>query len=77
MMMRITDSSVTEPGLSFEILVIFQVWPLHIFLKLRLTLSERLCEKFKRLCNQPFFQQESHNPSLSWEDWIFAESRRR
>ena len=29
-MMRITDTSVTEPGFSFEILVIFQVRALHI-----------------------------------------------
>jgi hypothetical protein len=38
---------------------------------------QNLCESFKSLCNQPFFQDERKSPSSSWEAWIFAESRRR
>ncbi|TVY83748.1 hypothetical protein LSUE1_G001156, partial [Lachnellula suecica] len=36
-----------------------------------------LCEGFRNMCNQPFCQDERLYPSSSWEDWIFAESRRR
>jgi len=38
---------------------------------------QTLCGKFKNLCNEPFCQDERSYPSSTWEDWIFAESRRR
>ncbi|KAH7068214.1 hypothetical protein BKA63DRAFT_521352 [Paraphoma chrysanthemicola] len=60
-MMRVIDSSEAEPGLNLQILVTYQ----------------NLCESFKSLCNQPFFQDERTYPSSSWEAWVFAESRRR
>ncbi|KAH7092162.1 hypothetical protein FB567DRAFT_516648 [Paraphoma chrysanthemicola] len=60
-MMRVIDSSEAEPGLNLQILVTYQ----------------NLCESFKSVCNQPFFQDERMYPSPSWEAWVFAESRRR
>ena len=36
-----------------------------------------MCDRFLDLCNGEFCQHENTNPSLTWEDWIFAESRRR
>ncbi|TVY33874.1 hypothetical protein LSUB1_G005142 [Lachnellula subtilissima] len=44
---------------------------------LNLDTYENLCESFKELCNEPFCQDERLYPSHTWEDWIFAESRRR
>ncbi|KAH8690511.1 hypothetical protein BGW36DRAFT_388879 [Talaromyces proteolyticus] len=61
MMMRVIDGSQTEPDLNMEMLVTWQ----------------GLCESFKKLCKQPFCQDERVNPSQNWEDWVFAESRRR
>ncbi|KAF2627238.1 hypothetical protein BU25DRAFT_393973 [Macroventuria anomochaeta] len=60
-MMRVIDNSKAEPDLNLEILVTYQ----------------NLCESFKKICNQPFFLDERMYPSSSWEDWVFAESRRR
>ncbi|KAK7990522.1 hypothetical protein PG990_014802 [Apiospora arundinis] len=60
-MMRVIDKSPTTPGMNHEMLVIYQ----------------SLCESFKDLCNQPFFQDERQYPSSYWEDWVFSESRRR
>ncbi|CAH0025799.1 unnamed protein product [Clonostachys rhizophaga] len=36
-----------------------------------------LCDNFKDVCKEPFYQHERACLSSSWEDWIFAESRRR
>ncbi|KAK9244232.1 hypothetical protein V1506DRAFT_542101 [Lipomyces tetrasporus] len=45
---------------------------LHTLLSFQL-----LCEQFRKTCAQPFALDEQANPSQSWQDWIFAESRRR
>ncbi|KAJ8099055.1 hypothetical protein POJ06DRAFT_255835 [Lipomyces tetrasporus] len=36
-----------------------------------------LCIRFKDLINGPFAEPDHMHPSATWEDWIFAESRRR
>ncbi|KAF2479363.1 hypothetical protein BDY17DRAFT_37184 [Neohortaea acidophila] len=36
-----------------------------------------VCDRFLELCNGKFCEDEQKVPSLTWEDWIFAESRRR
>ena len=36
-----------------------------------------LCEHFLRRCDGLFAETEIASPSLTWEDWVFAESRRR
>lgn len=36
-----------------------------------------ICEKFLELCDGRFCESELENPSVTWDDWIFAESRRR
>ncbi|KAG9232721.1 hypothetical protein BJ875DRAFT_69579 [Amylocarpus encephaloides] len=36
-----------------------------------------LCTKFRTLVAEPFSTHELTNPSGTWNDWIFAESRRR
>ncbi|KAL9095961.1 MAG: hypothetical protein Q9165_001959 [Trypethelium subeluteriae] len=59
--MRVHDNSKLEPDLNLEMLVAYQT----------------LCEGFRNLCDEPFCQDERVYPSASWEDWIFAESRRR
>ncbi|KAK9481971.1 hypothetical protein V1527DRAFT_486132 [Lipomyces starkeyi] len=59
--MRVIDNSKIEPDLNLELLVTYQ----------------GLCESFKDVCNEPFYRHEREYPSSSWEDWVFAESRRR
>lgn len=36
-----------------------------------------LCERFMNLCDEPFCLPESWRPGTNWNDWVFAESRRR
>jgi hypothetical protein len=36
-----------------------------------------LCDRFGESCGESFSQDERAHPSPNWEDWIFAESRRR
>ncbi|KUJ22450.1 uncharacterized protein LY89DRAFT_693830 [Mollisia scopiformis] len=59
--MKVTDNSKFEQDLNLEMIITFQA----------------LCESFRELCNEPFCQDERMYPSFSWEDWVFAESRRR
>ncbi|KFY25268.1 hypothetical protein V493_04730 [Pseudogymnoascus sp. VKM F-4281 (FW-2241)] len=59
--MRVIDNSKIEQDLNLEMLVTHQV----------------LCDSFRALCNEPFCQDERLYPSSCWEDWVFAESRRR
>ncbi|KIM97235.1 hypothetical protein OIDMADRAFT_168993 [Oidiodendron maius Zn] len=59
--MRVIDGSREPLGWNHEMLLI----------------GGMLCERFKEICNEPLCQDERSNPSLTWDDWIFAESRRR
>ncbi|KAH8596289.1 hypothetical protein B0O99DRAFT_620021 [Bisporella sp. PMI_857] len=59
--MRVIGNSKLEKDLNLELLVTHQI----------------LCDSFRKLCNEPFCQDERLYPSSSWEAWIFAESRRR
>ncbi|KAH8674627.1 hypothetical protein BGZ60DRAFT_404421 [Tricladium varicosporioides] len=36
-----------------------------------------LCEGFKCIFHEPFSLTEDEKPSSNWDDWVFAESRRR
>jgi hypothetical protein len=36
-----------------------------------------LCEHFTKLCEEPFCLPEKWSPRSTWNDWVFAESRRR
>ncbi|KAL7786457.1 hypothetical protein V8C43DRAFT_289921 [Trichoderma afarasin] len=38
---------------------------------------EALCDQLKKMQFEPFYRDESINPSLSWDEWRSAESRRR
>ncbi|CAG9984211.1 unnamed protein product [Clonostachys byssicola] len=60
-MMRVVDCSKTDLDLNLELLITYQ----------------GLCDNFKDVCKEPFYQHERVCPSSSWEDWVFAESRRR
>ncbi|EED19840.1 conserved hypothetical protein [Talaromyces stipitatus ATCC 10500] len=59
--MRIIDDSKMDQGMNLEMLVTHEI----------------LCESLVQLCNEPFCQDERLYPSSSWEDWVFAESKRR
>ncbi|CAI6088015.1 unnamed protein product [Clonostachys chloroleuca] len=60
-MMRVMDCSKTDLDLNLELLITYQ----------------GLCDNFKDVCKEPFYQHERACLSSSWEDWVFAESRRR
>ncbi|CAG9948022.1 unnamed protein product, partial [Clonostachys rosea f. rosea IK726] len=60
-MMRVVDCSKTDLDLNLELLITYQ----------------GLCDNFKDVCKEPFYQHERACLSSSWEDWVFAESRRR
>ncbi|KAF7590323.1 hypothetical protein BBP40_002973 [Aspergillus hancockii] len=45
---------------------------LHTLLSFQL-----LCEQFRKICAQPFALDEQANPSQTWQEWIYSESRRR
>ncbi|KAK9235720.1 hypothetical protein V1525DRAFT_409153 [Lipomyces kononenkoae] len=60
-MMRVIDNSDIGLDLNLELLVTYQ----------------GLCDSFKDLCNEPFYQHERLCSSSSWQEWVFAESRRR
>ncbi|KAH6670595.1 hypothetical protein B0J14DRAFT_99524 [Halenospora varia] len=36
-----------------------------------------LCESFRQIYHEPFSLTEVEKPSSNWDDWVFAESRRR
>jgi len=59
--MRINDDSKSDLESNLEMVAVQEV----------------LCRGFRKMCNQPFCQEERLYPSASWEDWVFAESRRR
>ncbi|KAE8548320.1 hypothetical protein EYB25_008698 [Talaromyces marneffei] len=59
--MRIIDNSKTDQSMNLEMLVTHEI----------------LCESLVQLCKEPFCRDERLHPSPNWEDWVFAESRRR
>lgn len=59
--MRIIDDHIDHSGYDIFTLLSFQ----------------QLSLAFRELCGQDFCQEEQSHPSWIWEDWIFAESRRR
>ncbi|KAH9893774.1 hypothetical protein F4778DRAFT_748450 [Xylariomycetidae sp. FL2044] len=42
-----------------------------------LILGAVLCLRFSEMYGEPFYEDEMSRPSLTWEDWVLAESRRR
>ncbi|GAM42256.1 hypothetical protein TCE0_044r16051 [Talaromyces pinophilus] len=59
--MRIFDNSKTDQSMNLEMLVTHEI----------------LCESLVQLCKEPFCLDERLHPSPNWEDWVFAESKRR
>ncbi|GAM44009.1 hypothetical protein TCE0_060r19286 [Talaromyces pinophilus] len=59
--MRIFDDSKSDQGMNLDMLITHEI----------------LCESLVQLCNEPFCQDERLHPSANWEDWVFAESKRR
>lgn len=69
LIMRVVDGSGTSPSTSPSA---SPEWNQEMALSQTL-----LCDRFLSLCSNQFCEDELSNPSLTWEDWIFAESRRR
>ncbi|KAF2143513.1 uncharacterized protein K452DRAFT_225511 [Aplosporella prunicola CBS 121167] len=61
LIMRIVDDEAQNVGSGFHMLLSFH----------------KLHDRFRHLCNEVFCEEEQWDPSPIWEEWIFAESRRR
>lgn len=75
--MRVIDNSVLEPDLKLDLFLTDQVRNPAFPWKSSKPTTQGLCNSFKDLCNEPFSRNERLYPSPNWQEWDFAESRRR
>ena len=60
-MLIVVDDAEKSAECSLQMIVAFQI----------------LCDRFMNLCEEPFCLPENWSPGSTWNQWVFAESRRR